>query len=118
MLHAFKSESVFCDIAPDLPEAWRICSKVREVGVPVLRDLQAGRHPHALMIHDVVEKSHQRSRAARAADDSAMQANRHHLGRRLAFSIQYVETVFEVGEELRAATQTLGVEQPHTRGTQ
>src|SRR5258705_833463 len=91
----------------------RVGGEIRKVSVPMVRDLQPRRHPGSLMIHDVVEKPHQRGRAARTADNATMQAHRHHLGRRLAFGVQHVKTVLEVGEELIAATEPLRVDEAH-----
>ena len=91
---------------------------MRQIGVPVLRDLQPRRHPDALVLADVVEKAHQRSRAAWTADDPAMQTNGHHLGRGLAFGVEHVKTVLEVSEELLAAAKALRVDKAHVVGVE
>src|SRR5580704_16227770 len=72
---------------PDLSDAWRIDGKMREMGVPVLGDLQPRRHPDALMFGNVIEKPHQGGRASGTANHAAMQAYRHHLRRSLAFGV-------------------------------
>src|SRR5260370_21107962 len=50
---------VFCELA-SLPDIERVGGEVRKIGVPVLRDLKACRHPDLFMTHDVIEKPHQR----------------------------------------------------------
>src|SRR5260370_13895441 len=102
--------ALFASFDPDLPYSGRIDGKMGEVGVPVLRDLQPGRHPHPLMLQDVVEKPQQRGRAAGTSDHAAMQADRHHLGRSLAFGIKHVETILTISAELIPAAKTLRVD--------
>src|SRR6202158_2886037 len=99
-----------------LPDAWRIDGKMREIGVPVLRDLQPRRYPDPLMIHDVVEKPHQRRRAPGTSDDAAVQAHRHHLGRGLAFGVKNVKTVLHIRAKLVAAAEPLRVDKAHVVG--
>src|SRR5258708_35830899 len=100
----------FCRSLSDIE---RVGGKVRQISVPVLRDLQPRRYPDLFMGHDVVEKPHQRRSTARPADDAAMQAHRHHLWRGFALRIQHVKTVLEIGEKLVAAAKTLRVDKTH-----
>src|SRR5258708_38463671 len=90
--------------------------EMRKIGVPVVGDLKARRYPDALMIHDVIEKPHQRSRAPRPPEHPAMQAYRHHLRRCFAFGIQNVETVLEIAKELVAAAEPLRIDEAHVVG--
>src|ERR1700722_5234486 len=116
LLHALRSESGFFDMARPLSDLARVGGKMREIGVPVLRDLQPRRHPDAVVSPDVVEKAHQGRGAAGTSDDPAMQADRHHLRRGRAFGIEHVETILEIGEELIAAAEPLRIDEAHVVG--
>src|SRR5260370_22060956 len=96
LLHTFKSESVFCDMLAALPDISGICGEMRQIGMPVLRDLQPRRHPDPYMAHDVVEKPPQRRRAARTSDHATVQADRHHPGRRLPFAIEHIQPLLQL----------------------
>ena len=61
---------------------------------PVAGDVDAPRHPDPLMRRDVIEEARERRGAARAADEAAMEADRHHLRRGLALRIERVELSF------------------------
>ena len=70
---------------------------------PVLRYGRAVAEPHALARLDVLEEPRQRADATRAADDPAVQADRHHARAALgAHAIQPVEGVAVVEEVLLA----------------
>src|SRR5216684_8911006 len=109
-------KAVFATCRPSLSDIKRTGGEIRKIGVPMLRDLQPCRHPDSLMTHDVIKKPPERRRAARTADHAAMQAYRHHLRRRLAFGIEHVEAVLEIGEELIAAAEPLRVDEAHVVG--
>src|SRR5580692_7006377 len=86
---------------------------MRQIVVPVPRDLQSGRDPDAIVAFDVIEKAQQRRRAAGTADEPAMQADRHHLRRSLAFGIEQIETVLEIAIELLAVAEPLRIDEAH-----
>src|SRR5882672_959071 len=109
-------KAFFATFRPSLSDVERVGSEMRKIGVPMLRDLQPRRHPYLLVTRDVIKEPHQRRRAAWTANHAAMQADRHHLGRRLAFGIEYVEAVLEIGEELIAAAEPLRVDEAHVIG--
>src|SRR3954470_5334429 len=92
--------------------------EMRQIGVPMLRDLQPRRHPNPLMLSDVIEKPHQRGGAAGTADDPAMQPHRHHLRRGLALAIKGIKAILEVGEEFIAAAKALRVDKAHVVGVE
>ena len=93
-----------------------VVGQMRQIGVPMLRDLQPGRHPDALVLSDVIEEAHQRSGAAGTADDPAMQADRHHLRRGFAFPVKDVKAVLQIGEEFIAAAKPLRIHKAHVVG--
>src|SRR6266700_547289 len=84
LLAALRSESEICDIVP-LPDLKCIGGKMRMLVVPMLRDLEPRRHPDALVLVDIVQEADQPRRAAGPAGETAVQADRHHLRRALAF---------------------------------
>src|SRR6266702_6086171 len=110
LLQPLSSESIF-DI--DLSDVEGVLGEMFQIGVPVIGDLKPRRHPDPLMLHDVIEKAHQRRGAAGTADQPAMKADRHHLRRGLALGIEHVKTVLQVGEELVAAAEPLRVHKAH-----
>src|SRR5260221_3857988 len=46
---------------------------------PMLRDFAAGANPDPVMPQDMIEKTHQPGSTTRTADETVMQAHRHHL---------------------------------------
>src|SRR5258708_38576197 len=70
---------------------------------PVARDLDAAADPDAVVALDVVEKARERGEAPGAPGEPAVQPDREHLRRFLAFGIQRVEGIAQIGEELLAA---------------
>src|SRR3954468_13559900 len=84
--------------------------------VPMLGDLQPRRHPDALVLADIVEEADQPRRAAGAAGETTMQADRHHLRRALAFGIEHVESILQIGEELLAFGKALRIDEAHVVG--
>ena len=62
-----------------LADLERLLGEMPEIGVPVLGDRKPRRHPDVLVLPDVVEEAHQGGGTAGAADDTAMQADRHHF---------------------------------------
>ena len=80
-------------------------------GDPVSRDFDATADPHALMAADVIEKALQRCDPAGSAAEPRVQPNGQHLGlvepRGIALSIQRIEGILQVIEELRARIESL-----------
>src|SRR5258708_1812230 len=74
---------------------------------PVAGDLHAPADPDLVVFLHVVEERRRRGYARGPAGEAAMQADRQHLRRRLAFRIEYVERVLQIREELTAAVETL-----------
>src|SRR5258705_9272847 len=109
LLHALRSEIVVRDIAASRSDVEGVCGEMGKIGMPVLGDLKARRHPYLFMAHDVIEKADQGSRAPRPTDHAAMQTNRHHPRQRFAFGIQNVEAVLEIAEELVAVAEALRI---------
>src|SRR3954463_5460435 len=66
---------------------------------PMARDVDAPGDPDFLAAH-VLEKALERGEAPRPADDSAVEADRHHSRHAVAFVVEDIEGVLEVGEEL------------------
>ena len=60
---------------------------------PVTGDVGAGRDPDPVMLLDVVQETLQAGETPRPADQAAMQADRHHLRRGLAFGVEHVEGI-------------------------
>src|SRR5262245_12035081 len=78
-------------------------SAMRMVLQPVARDVEPARDPHFFWF-DVTNESLQGSQPARAPHQTAMQADRHHAS---AFSVQDIETIFQVGKKVIAAIEAL-----------
>src|ERR1700730_11468986 len=108
--------AIFATFPSSRSDIERVGGEMGKIFVPVLSDLQPRRHPDALMLHDIVEKPHQRGRAPGTSGDAAVQAHRHHLGRGLAFGVQHVETVLQIREKLIAAAKSLRVDKTHVVG--
>lgn len=65
-----------------------------------LRNLRPSSHQHTLLLGDVLAKVLQRLEPTRPTNNSTVQAHGHHLGMTLlAFFIQHVECVLQVGVE-------------------
>src|SRR4026209_2846720 len=79
---------------------------------PVARDVDAACDPDLLAAHGL-EKTLERCKAPRAAGEPAMQAHRHHARRTVAFVVEHVECVLEIGVELVAGIEALGGGQAH-----
>src|SRR5450830_1241397 len=90
-----------------LPAAEKLLRLIRMLRAPVIGNVDAAANPYALMRLDVVEEALQRDEAAGAAEQTAMHADRQHLGRFFAFLVEHVEAVFQVLEELFAGVETL-----------
>src|SRR5262245_63688805 len=73
---------------------------------PVPSDVDAPRHPDLLAAH-VLEKTLERCKPSRAADEPAVQAHRHHARAAVAFLVEDVEGVLEICEELVARVAPL-----------
>ena len=69
---------------------------------PVAREIVAPAYPDAVVLLQVIEKRVQAADTARPADQPRMQADGHHLRPRLAFRVENIETVLEVGKEFLA----------------
>ncbi|KOT01469.1 hypothetical protein DM50_2834 [Burkholderia mallei] len=80
---------------------------------PVPRDLDAARDPHAIVPLDVIEKALQRAKAPRPAEQAAVHADRHHLGRFVAFLVQHVERVAQIVEEMIGGVEALRRRETH-----
>ena len=85
---------------------------------PVPGDVDAPRDPDLLVRRDVIEETRQRRGAPGTADEPAMQADRHHLRRGLAFRIERVESVLQIGEELVAGIEALRRGEAHVVGVE
>src|SRR5271165_5059304 len=94
----------------------RAFGKMREILLPMLGDIEPRRHPDALVLLDIIEEAHQGCGATGAADDPAVQPDRHHLRLCLAFGIQHVKTVLQIGEELVAPAEALRIDEAHVVG--
>ena len=85
--------------------------------LPVAGDVDAAAQPHAALGLHVIEKPRQRRRPSRAADEPAVEADRHHLRRTGApLLVEQVEAVLEVGEELVARVEPLRGGKAHVVG--
>ena len=82
------------------------------------RAISMRRQTHTLLVaqrrsRETLERGH----ARRTADDAAVQADRQHLrrieSRRIAFTIQHVEGVLQIVEELRARVEALRGREAH-----
>ncbi len=67
---------------------------------PVPGDVDAPRHPHAVVRLDVIEEPLQRDEATGTAEQPAVHADRHHARRFGALRVEHVERVAQVGEEV------------------
>src|SRR5689334_17875876 len=85
---------------------------MRMVLQPVACDVDAPRDPDLLAAH-VLEKALERGEPSRTADEPAVQADRHHARRAVAFLVEDVEGILEIGEELVARVEPLGRGEAH-----
>src|SRR5687768_3184958 len=84
-------------------------STMRMVLQPEARDVDAPRHP-CLLSPDVLEKAFQRCEAARASDEPAVQADRHHPA---LFGVEHVEGILQIGKEVVAGIEALRSGEAH-----
>src|SRR4051812_44158271 len=84
-----------------------ISAAIRMLLPPMPGDLDAAAEPDAVMLLRVVEEPLQRHDPAGAADDAAMQSDRHHPRRLRPLLVQRVEAVLEIGVELVAGVEAL-----------
>jgi len=115
---------VLVDVAENVHEQ-RVAHAARHIAAPgrmrpdpVSCDVETSRDPDAIVLADIVEKTRQRGSAAGTADETAMQADRHHLRPIVALGVERVETVLEIGEELFAAIETLRRGEAHVVGVE
>src|SRR5690606_27960173 len=86
-------------------------------GAPVGGDLAAGRQPDAIVALHVVDEALESRGATGTAYEAAVQANSHHARPAgLAFAIERVEAVLQVGEELVAVGEPGGDGEAHVVG--
>ena len=92
------------------------------LGHPVPRDVDASRDPDVVVALHVIDETRQRSDAPRPADDASVQADRQHLRRiavpRIAFGVQRVERIAQIGEELVATVEALRSCEAHVVGVE
>src|SRR5437867_12190581 len=77
-------------------------SGMRMMFEPVARNVDAPRDPHLVLLRSIPDEPLQRGEAAGPAGEPAVQPDRHHARRALAFLVQHVQRVLEVLEELLA----------------
>src|SRR6266702_3368991 len=76
--------------------------------VPMVCYIDALGYPDLVVLQHVVDEAPQRRRTTRPADQTAMQADRHHFrATLLALFIERVEGILEIGEELIAGIEAL-----------
>src|SRR6516162_7491731 len=88
------------------------------LGAPVAGDVDSPAEPYRRVPARIVEEAGKGCGAAGPADQSAMQADGHHAGAALAFGIEDVEAVLEIGIELVAGVEALARGKPHVVGVQ
>src|SRR5262245_36715984 len=88
------------------------------LAMPVPCDVQSRRKPRPLARGGVIEKTCERGCASRAPDQPAVQSDGHHFRRLLAFGIERVECVLEIGKEVIAGAETLCVDETHVVGVE
>src|SRR6202011_6387983 len=74
---------------------------------PVPRNVHPPAHPYPVVLPDVVEEALQRFEPPGPAKQTAVHPDRHHLRPFLAFGVEHVEGVLEIGEEGIAGVETL-----------
>ena len=85
---------------------------------PVARDIDPPCQPDAVVPLHMVEELHQPGKPRRPADKPAMQPHRQHFRRRLAFGIERVESVDQIGGELVAGMEPLRRREAHVVGVE
>ena len=88
------------------------------LGDPVTRDVEPGCNPDAIVAERIVKEPRERERASGPADQAAVQADRHHLWRDVAFGIERVERILEIGVELIAGVEALRGGEAHVVGVE
>ena len=68
--------------------------------VPMSSDIHPTRHPRIVKLLDIVQEPRQCRSSAWPTDQTAMQANRHHLRRGLSLLPQVIKRIFQVRVEL------------------
>src|SRR6266436_6212486 len=63
---------------------------------PMLRDFATGANPDPVMPQDMIEKTHQPGSTTRTADETVMQAHRHHLRLVRTLRIEHIERVAHI----------------------
>src|SRR4051812_5646553 len=79
---------------------------------PVAGDVDAAGDPDLLAAH-ILEEALERGEAPGPADKPAVEADRHHPRHALAFVVEDVKGILEVGEELVAGVESLGRGETH-----
>src|SRR5450631_2897753 len=86
-------------------------------GDPMPGDFDAAANPHAFMAADIVEKALERCDPAGSAAEPRVQSNGQHLGlvepRGIPFSIEGIEGILQVIEELRPGIESLHCSKAH-----
>ena len=72
------------------------------------------RDPDPIEAADIVQKPHQPRGTAGPAGETAMQADRHHFRRALAFAVEKIEAVAQIGKEIVAVGEALRVDEAHS----
>ena len=70
--------------------------------VPMVRNIDAPADPNIVVLPDVIDKTLKGMNTPGPADQTAMQANRHHSRDPSALGIEHIETVAQIGEKLIA----------------
>ncbi|AIM20687.1 amidohydrolase [Serratia sp. SCBI] len=85
---------------------------------PVVRYLLPRTDPHPFVLLDIIEKTLQRAKTPRPAQQTTVHPHRHHLRRLLALSVQHVEAVFQIGVKLLGGIKPLSGGETHVVGVQ
>src|SRR5271166_4681735 len=109
------SETVVMPISTDRPGAR--CERF-VLAVPMPRDIDPACNPDIVAFPDIIEKTNERAGAARSSHQTAMQPDRHHLGRPFSLGVQHVQCVLEIGEELTTVAEPLRVDESHVIGVE
>src|SRR5262245_62682436 len=83
------------------------------MGDPVTRDVRTTADPDVLMPLDMIEKPLEGIAASGAAAEPAVQTDRHHLRRVLAFTVEIVEGRAQVVRELGGACKPIDRGEAH-----
>ena len=74
---------------------------------PMAGDIDTAGNPDPIMGFDVIKKSLQRAEAAGTADQPTVQTDRQHLRQIFTLSVEHVESVFQILEEVVARIEAL-----------